>query len=75
MAASSSATNEDKRGIFSRIVLFVRQIIAELKKVHWPTRDELWTYFGVVIVFVLSLMVIVGVFDFVFMWLARLIFG
>ena len=45
--------------------LFFRQVIAELRKVIWPTRDQLITYFLVVLVFVLFMIAFVSVFDFV----------
>ena len=44
--------------------LFVRQIIAELRKVVWPTRGELLTYTSVVIVFVVAIIGIVALFDY-----------
>ena len=39
--------------------LFVRQIIAELRKVIWPTRKELITYTTVAVVFILIMVGIV----------------
>ena len=67
-AASSSsgrpAKNAPKAGFFSRIALFVRQVIAELKKVVTPTRSELITYTTVVLVFVAVVMAFVTVLDF-----------
>lgn len=53
----------ERRGPFARIALFVRQVIAELKKVVRPTRSELITYTGVVLVFVLAVMAFVTVLD------------
>jgi preprotein translocase subunit SecE len=44
--------------------LFLREVIAELRKVVRPTRQELWTYTTVVIVFVLVIMVLVSALDF-----------
>ncbi|WP_270626625.1 MULTISPECIES: preprotein translocase subunit SecE [Varibaculum] len=61
--------------MFSRILQFVRQVIAELKKVVWPTRDELTTFFVVVIVFVLAMMAFSGVIDVITAWLVNLVFG
>ena len=55
----------DRLGIFGRIALFVRQVVAELKKVVRPTRSELITYTGVVLVFVLVVMAFVLMVDFV----------
>ncbi|MBF4162473.1 preprotein translocase subunit SecE [Nocardioides acrostichi] len=42
---------------------FVRQVIAELRKVVWPTQEQLVTYFFVVMVFVLVMMAIVSALD------------
>ncbi len=47
---------EAERGLFARIALFVRQVVAELRKVVRPTRSELTTYTGVVLVFVAIVM-------------------
>ncbi len=63
------------RNVFARIALFVRQIVAELRKVVRPSREELWTFFLVVIIFVLAVMVFVGVLDFLFGQLVMLVFG
>lgn len=71
---AKNATSE-KKNIFARIVEFIRQVISELSKVHWPTRNELWTFFWVVIIFVLIIMVAIGIFDFIFAWLTNLIFA
>ena len=51
---------DKKPNIFQRIALFVRQTIAEMKKVTYPTKEELWTYFLVVIVFVALMMLFTG---------------
>ncbi|MDN5558534.1 MAG: preprotein translocase subunit SecE [Ruaniaceae bacterium] len=76
MSESVQKAAENKSGnIFSRIVLFVRQIIAELRKVVRPSREELWTYFVVVILFVLAVMLFVGVIDFLFGQIVLFIFG
>ncbi|PFG17035.1 preprotein translocase subunit SecE [Propionicimonas paludicola] len=45
---------------------FVRESVAELKKVVWPTPSQLQQYFIVVLVFVLIMMVIVALLDVVF---------
>ena len=42
---------------------FYRQVVAELRKVVWPTRDQLVTYFVVVMVFVVIMMAIVSLLD------------
>ncbi|WP_164737413.1 preprotein translocase subunit SecE [Georgenia sp. SYP-B2076] len=74
-ARSASAPEVRKRGFFAKIALFVRQVIAELKKVVRPTRSELLTYFVVVLVFVVAIMAFVGVLDLLFGQLVLWIFG
>jgi preprotein translocase subunit SecE len=44
--------------------LFYRQIVAEMRKVVWPTRGELSTYTAVVIVFVVCIIGIVAAMDY-----------
>ena len=58
--------SDDKPGFGARVALFYRQIIAELRKVVWPTRKELLTYTWVVIVFVTVVATIVAVLDLIF---------
>ena len=72
----SSPDARRRRGnIFSRIALFIRQIIVELRKVIWPTRKELIAYTTVVIVFVLVMAGIIAAFDFVFTRGVLYVFG
>ena len=47
----------DKR---TSLPTFYRQVVAELRKVVWPTQEQLITYFIVVMVFVLVMMAIVS---------------
>jgi preprotein translocase subunit SecE len=55
--------------------LFYRQIVAELRKVVWPTRSELFTYTSVVIVFVLAIIGIVALIDFGLTHAVQAVFG
>ena len=57
------------------IRLFLRQVVAELRKVVRPTRNELLTYFSVVLVFVLAVMTYVSLLDFGFGKLVLWVFG
>ncbi|MDP4013781.1 MAG: preprotein translocase subunit SecE [Candidatus Nanopelagicales bacterium] len=66
MSEAETAKTDKKLGLIARLSLFVREIMAELRKVIWPTRKELITYTGVVIVFVLAMAGIVALLDFVF---------
>ncbi len=54
---------------------FYRQVVAELRKVVWPTRDQLVTYFIVVMVFVTVMMVLVSLLDLALGKLVLSIFG
>jgi len=62
-ARSGSSKDAPKPGLFARLALFLRQVVAELKKVVRPTRSELTTYTSVVVVFVLVVMAFVTVLD------------
>lgn len=64
-----------RRGRFARLALFLRQVVAEMKKVVRPTRNELITYTSVVLVFVLVVMLIVSGLDFAFGKLVLWAFG
>jgi preprotein translocase subunit SecE len=55
--------------------LFVRQVIAELRKVIWPTRKELGTYTLVALVFILIMTGIVTGLDYLFTKLIIAVFG
>jgi preprotein translocase subunit SecE len=55
--------------------LFVRQIIAELRKVIWPTRKELITYTTVALSFILIMIAIVTALDYGFTKLVFAVLG
>jgi preprotein translocase subunit SecE len=73
--SSAPKKGGDQPGLWARLTLFLRQMVAELRKVIWPTRRELITYTWVVIVFVAVVTAIVGLFDLVFTRLVLQIFG
>ena len=54
---------------------FYRQVVAELRKVVWPTQQQLVTYFIVVMVFVLVMIAIVSVLDLAFGKAVFAVFG
>ncbi|SDS59848.1 preprotein translocase subunit SecE [Nocardioides scoriae] len=45
---------------------FYRQVVAELRKVVWPTQQQLVTYFFVVLIFVLVMIAYVSLLDVAF---------
>ena len=60
--SSSVRRSSDKRERTSPVT-FYRQVVAELRKVVWPTRQQLITYFWVVLVFVVVVMTLVSLLD------------
>ena len=46
-----------------RVINFYHGVVAELRKVVWPTRQQLITYFWVVLVFVIVVMTFVALLD------------
>ncbi|GAA0795276.1 preprotein translocase subunit SecE [Spirilliplanes yamanashiensis] len=70
LAESEPETDKKKRregvGFFGRIGRFFREVVAELRKVIWPTRKELLTYTAVVVSFLSVITAIVVGLDYAF---------
>jgi preprotein translocase subunit SecE len=75
VVATAKRERAERKNPFSRIALFIRQVIAELRKVVTPTRRELFSFTGVVLVFVLIMMGLVWGLDQLFSWLVNWAFG
>jgi len=75
VVATAKRERAERKNPFARIVLFIRQVIAELKKVVTPTRRELFNFTAVVLVFVLIMMGLVWGLDQLFSWLVNWAFG
>ena len=75
LVASAKRDRAERRGPFARVALFIRQVINELKKVVTPTRRELISFTGVVLVFVVIMMGIIYGLDYGFGWLMSWVFG
>jgi preprotein translocase subunit SecE len=71
----SERPQRKKKSLLARLALFYRQVIAELRKVIWPTRQELITYTSVVVTFVAIIMTIVFVLDYGFSKAVVAVFG
>jgi preprotein translocase subunit SecE len=52
-----------KRSWVARVVDFLREVRAELRKVTWPTWEELKKATGVIIAFVIALGLLIGFMD------------
>jgi len=46
-------SNEEKRGIFARLRIFINGVRSEFKKVHWTTKGNMLKYSVASIVFIL----------------------
>lgn len=75
MADKAKEAKKSKINIFAAIGLFIRQIIAELRKVLAPTRKSLFYWFIAVLIFVVLLMVAITALDFGLGKLVFLVFG
>ena len=65
----------EKLGLFARVGLFYRQVVNELTKVVWPTRNQLTTYTAVVLVFVTFIIAVVSLLDLVLTKIVFWVFG
>jgi len=65
----------EKLGLFARVSLFYRQVVNELRKVVWPTRNQLTTYTAVVLVFVSFIIAVVSLLDLVLTKIVFWVFG
>ena len=75
IVASAKMDRDQKRGPIARIMLFLREVMVELKKVITPTRKELISYTLVVLVFVAFMMLIVSGLDLLFGTAVGYVFG
>ena len=61
--------------MFDRLVKFIREVRSEMRRVSWPSRDEVRESTTVVIVIVLILAVFIGIVDRALSFLISLVFG
>jgi preprotein translocase subunit SecE len=71
VSGGNAVRSRDRRTERTGPILFYRQVIAELRKVVWPTQQQLITYFFVVMAFVVFMMALVSGPDLAF---GRLVF-
>ena len=63
MAGGNAVRSRDRRTERTGPILFYRQVVAELRKVVWPTQEQLVTYFFVVMAFVVFMMALIASLD------------
>jgi preprotein translocase subunit SecE len=62
--ATPTRDRKDSKGsIFTRIFRFIREVVAELRKVIWPTRKQMIAYTTVVLVFVAFMVALISGLD------------
>ena len=66
---------DTRASLWSRMTLFLRQVVAELRKVVYPTRPQLINYTIVVLVFVAIMIALVTVLDLAFGEAVRAVLG
>jgi len=71
----SGAGGASKRNNRTTPALFFQQMVAELRKVKWPTRKELITYTVVCLTFVVFMVAVVTSLDYGFTKLVFEVFG
>lgn len=71
--ANKPKDKKNKPNVFKRFARYVKEVIAELKRVSWPTRKETVSATGQVLLFVAAMAVLVFVLDFGFGKLIELI--
>ncbi len=72
---SRGSTVVARPNVFQRLGLFLREVVAELRKVIWPGRNQMVTYTIVVIIFVSFMVALVAGFDLLFARGVLAIFG
>jgi len=59
----------------AKVFKFFRESVAELKRVVWPTRQDVWSSIKVVVVSTLLMAVVLGLLDLAFTKLFSIIVG
>jgi preprotein translocase subunit SecE len=60
---STEALTAAEPGFFKRLIIFLRDVRAEIGKVTWPSRDEIRKATIVIVIFVTALGLVIGLMD------------
>ncbi|BBU24253.1 preprotein translocase subunit SecE [Mycobacterium xenopi] len=63
------------RNPFAFVYGYLKQVVAELRKVIWPNRKQMMTYTSVVLAFLAFMVALIGLADFGLAKLVLLVFG
>jgi preprotein translocase subunit SecE len=72
---AAAATQERKVSLFGRLTRFLREVVAELRKVIWPNRSQMVKYTIAVLIFVSFMVAFVFLLDSAFAEGVALLFG
>ena len=73
--SAKAASAPKKENIFKRFRRFLREVVAELRKVIWPNRKQMVTYTSVVLVFVIFMVAFISGLDLGFTKAVSWLFG
>jgi preprotein translocase subunit SecE len=73
--AKTAKKSEPSRNPFTFVFTFMKQVVAELRKVIWPNRKQMVSYTTVVLVFLAFMVGLIGVVDLGLAKLVLLVFG
>ncbi|MGH3953176.1 MAG: preprotein translocase subunit SecE [Mycobacterium sp.] len=77
--AKKPAAKKDRTGPsrnpLVQLWVFLKQVVAELRKVIWPNRKQMVSYTSVVLVFLVFMVTLIGVIDLGLARLVMLVFG
>jgi len=72
---SNANAGAEKVGFFSRVGRGYRNMRGEMKRIVWPSRKQVINNTGIVLFFMAICAVVIGGFDALLSWIARLVFG
>ncbi|MFD4183139.1 preprotein translocase subunit SecE, partial [Rhodococcus sp. NPDC058514] len=75
VATKAKPEKPRKENLFKRLRKFLREVIAELRKVIWPNRKQMITYTTVVLVFVAFMVAFISGLDLAFIKGVSWLFG
>ncbi|KUH67908.1 preprotein translocase subunit SecE [Mycolicibacterium novocastrense] len=73
--AAKKRADGPSRNPFLFVWNYLKQVVAELRKVIWPNRKQMATYTGVVLLFLAFMLAMIGGVDFGLAKLVSLVFG
>ncbi len=72
---ATKAADRPSRNPFAFVWTFLKQVVAELRKVIWPNRKQMVNYTAVVLVFLAFMVALIGLVDLGLAKLVMLVFG